>query len=309
MTGKNWLAAVGLGMALISSGCVTCCHESAKAILEAGPTCDVPHCDRQKAYAVFIDGVNPFGLCLLRDRLAENGFAKVYCGNMAHAGWFKREIVRVHADDPSTRFVIVGYEMGCSDANGIAADVMEAGVPVDAVILVAPVATRSMRSCPARRILVTCGYDVPETPHSERCTVCDANPFTLPTHATTVGLVLNVLKESASRVEHPPVYEFPTLRYEHAAPPVIPSPIPPGAPADWLFLEDYPGPHTVPLSPVPDLLPVPIAPSMVPRTGFPTRWTAPVPPLPSLEPRFVPLPLPEPPSPVLPQPRPLPGSM
>ena len=77
-----------------------------------------------------------------------------------------------------------------------------------------------------------------------------AGHFTLPTHPETVGLVCDLMRESAGLVPVPlptPVAEW---TYEHApAARSTPMPGPDDDPA-WHFLLDLPGPKTPPLLPL-----------------------------------------------------------
>ena len=302
MTGKKWLAAVGVGVLLAGSGCVTCCHKAAKTTLEVGPACDVPLCDRQHVYVVMVNGATPAmpcGLEGLRDKLAEAGFAKVYCGQLYHALWFEWEMARVHECDPAARFVLVGYDFGGPVAAGMARAALAKGIPVDAVFLLDPVGKVQMGGCATRTILVRSGACPEASPHTESVAAAGANHFTLPTHPQTVASVCGVLKEVAVRVEHAEGYTT-EYGYDHAAPPRAVSPPAGEVAPEWLFLYEKPGTHGVPLAPTtPGGWPVPIAPSMVPRGGF-----APPVDLPRARPLpyFIPLP-PPPPATPLPTPK------
>jgi hypothetical protein len=302
MTGKAWLAAVSVGLLLGGSGCMTCCHQSAKVALEVGPTCDIPACDRQHVYAFLVNGITPAlptGLEGLRDRLADRGFVKTYYGQLCHAPWYYYEMKRLHRENPSARFVVVGYDFGCAAASALAADAVQAGVPVDAVVLLDPVGKQPMGGCATRTVLVRCGCGEP-APHTESAAVPGANHFTLPAHPRTVDLVHDLLKESAVRVVHPEALDANVWGHEYAPPPRDLAVPPPGFAPDWLFLHDHAGPHAVPLTPVPEnpLLPGPIAPALLPRGGVvQPPIVVPVHPVPFVIPNPVPppgLPLPAP---------------
>lgn len=263
MTGKTWLVAVAVCLLFTGSGCVSCCHQAAKVALEKGPTCEVPKRDRDKVYAVLVNGLTPngsAGLEGLRDRLAEHGFTKVYYGQLYHAWWMAMEMRTIHKDDPTARFVLVGYDFGCSLATWIANDAVEDGLNVDAVFLLDPVGKQDMASCKVRTVLVRGCSATGVAPHTESVVIPGANHFTLPADPQTVSLVYGVLKNSAYQVQHPPVYEFglpasETLRDWKNQP--NPSAIPP----EWRFLNGQPGSQSGPLTPAP-ALPVPPGPQV-----------------------------------------------
>jgi hypothetical protein len=238
MTGKRWLAAAGLAGLLAQAGCVTCCHTASKAGFEAGPGCEVPLCDRQKVYAVLVSGANP-GMDALRDRLAARGFTKVYSVQVTHLGWVEREMVRVCAEEPGARFVVVGGDLGCLAAKDLAARGQAAGVPVDAVVLLGPVGVRSAAA--ARTVVVLPGGVAETLPGAETVFVPSAGQLDLPDHPRALDAVYRQLADAAFRVEHPPAVAPADPDYPHAPPlrflPGV------GAPDDL-------GPTAGPLSPV-----------------------------------------------------------
>lgn len=254
MTGRTWLAAVGVGLLLAGSGCVSCGHEVCKKALEVGPTCGVPACDGKHVYAVLVNGLIPngeSGLDGLRDQLACRGFTKVYSCEMVHGWWVRGEMKRVARCDPAARFVVVGYDLGCGVATGVARAAVAAGLSVDAVLLLDPVGKFDICGCPAKTVLVRCGSNNWGATPAERVVIDGANHFTIPAAPQTAEFVAAAMKDSAAKVLHLPADDGPEWRYDNAPPP-RPT-LTPGldADADWLFLSDPLGPHTVPLSPVP----------------------------------------------------------
>jgi hypothetical protein len=301
MTRARWAilaAVVAVGGA---GGCVSCEARTARANWEAGPACEVPTCDRQHVYTVLVNGACPTGswsLEGLRDGLAARGFVKNYFGQVVHAPWLWYEMRAVAKCDPAARFVVVGADVGAPVAAMLAKQAISAGVAVDALVLIDPVTIPGPDGCPTRTVLVSCGGSC-SAPHTERAAVPGATRFTLPGHPGTVELVCNLLKESAAKVEHPPVV-VDVLPDADGRPPRDIAP-PPGLPPEWLFLHDQPGFVPPPLSPPPSFPNVgPIAPSLVPRDGYfpPERL-----PRPQFPPLFGPVPGPQP----LPVPTPLPG--
>jgi hypothetical protein len=250
MTGKRAVVAVGAAVLLVSAGCATCGHESAKLALDAGPTCDTPTCHRQKVYVFMVNGLIPCGsggMAGLRDQIAAAGFPKTAYGQLIHAGWLAGEMRRVHADDPCARFVVIGYDLGGSVAARLTAAGAAEGLPVDALVLLDPTGKIPMADCGVRTILVRSAAGGAAVPHTESVVVPDAGHFRLPTHPVTVGVVCELLTEVAGKVALPPPIPMIEPDYEHAPVPLpMPRPVPDGDPA-WNFLLDQTGGVTPPL--------------------------------------------------------------
>lgn len=261
MTGKRWLVAAGVAVLLVGtgSGCVTCCHTTCKPAQEAGPTCELPLGNRQRTYAVLVNGAIPdcgYGLTGLRDKLAGQGFPKVYHGYACHGPWLAHEMRRVHKDEPGARFVVVGYDLGGPVAGRLARDAADAGIPVDALVLLDPSGDSDAidRRVPMTIVMSGAGGGVPHP--GETIVLPDAGHFTLPTHAAVVSLVCDLMTDTAGRIPTPGPVPVTEWSYEFAPPPwSTPMPGPNDDPA-WHFLLDLPGPKTPPLVP-PDAPPVP----------------------------------------------------
>jgi hypothetical protein len=239
MTRAFPLAAVALAVAASGGGCVTCHHEAAEAALAAGPQCTTPTCERNKVHVFLINGLTPTGSCGLsglRDKLGRCGFAKVGYGQIVHGWWAAEEMKSIHADDPDARFVLVGYDVGCGEAVRVTNQVRRAGVPVEAVVLLAPVG-RPAAVPGVRTLLVTSGAGRSPVPHTESVIVADANHFNLPTHPQTVAAVSGLLNDLAVAQMKPYAVPLPACSYEHA-----PAPRPSSLPAgnSWDFLHERP---------------------------------------------------------------------
>lgn len=256
MTAQAWLVGVGVGLLLTGSGCVTSCHQAAKASLEAGPNCEVPLCDRQHTYAVLLNGLTPTGLDGLRDQLAKHGFTKVYSADLCYVWWLEWEMRRVFREDKSARFVLVGYDLSAPSVLGMAREATRNGLAVDSVVLLDPVATQLAASSSTRTIVVRSAGDCELVPHMETVAVPEAGHFTLPTHPKTVAAVCAALNDTAARIVHPPVYSIAEKNELLPLPRPISATSPPVAP-EWQFLDDQPGPHSVPLTPYPCDRPLP----------------------------------------------------
>lgn len=215
MTGKRWLAAAGLATLLTQAGCVTCCHTASKAAYEAGPDCELPLCDRQKVYAVLIGGIAG-GMDTVRDRLAARGFTKVYVAPVGPVGWLEREMVRVCAEEPGARFVVVGSGLGCVAAKDLAAAGVAAGVPVDAVLYLDPAWVDQAAAAPT--VVVLSGSVSETLADTHTLFVPSAVPGDLPAHPRSTDAVYRQMALSAGRVVHPPAIGSPEPDYPYAPP-------------------------------------------------------------------------------------------
>lgn len=241
MTAKRWAAAAVVGTLLGSAGCVTCCHTASKAGFEAGPECDLPLEARRKTYAVLLAGLAP-GMDDLRDRLAARGFTKLYAAPVGSVGWLEREMVRLRAEEPSVRFVVVGADLGCPAAYDLARRGQLAGVPVDALVLLDPAGCKDLDAGEARTVVVRSAAAITqEVRADETVHVPSAGRLDLPAHPRTTEAVVRQLTESALRVEFPPADGPPVATYP------FPPPVRflPGEPGD-----EPVGPAAGPLAPV-----------------------------------------------------------
>jgi hypothetical protein len=247
MSGKLWSLLLAVAISAANAGCVSCDHAAHKIALNAGPVCDLPTCERQKVYVFLLNGLTPTGSCGLeglRDKLAEHGFPKVGCGQVFHAGWVADEMKRVLADNPDARFVLLGYDLGGGVAAKLAAQSVQSGLPVDAVVLLDPIGKAALTPTGVRTLLITSGSGRSPVPHNESVIIPDAGHFKLPTHPQTLAVVCNLLHEIAAKQMRPEIETFPHWSYEHAPEPRI-TPIP-GTP-EWNVLTDRPGGATLPL--------------------------------------------------------------
>ncbi|HUR54429.1 MAG TPA: hypothetical protein VMZ71_09875 [Gemmataceae bacterium] len=247
MSGKRWLTGLVVAISATNAGCISCDHAAHKSALDAGPVCEVPACERQKVYVFMLNGLAPTASCGLdglRVKLAEQGFPKIGCGQVFHAAWAADEMKRILCDNPDARFVLLGYDLGGGAAAKLAQQSVQAGLPVDALVLLDPKGKASMTPSGVRTLLITSGAGLPPTPHTESVIIPDVGHFRLPTHPKTLALVCNLLNEVAAKQMRPEIEIYPMWSYEHAPAPRI-SPLP-GDP-EWNVLTDRPGGVTLPL--------------------------------------------------------------
>src|SRR5262245_39992501 len=214
---QRWLIGAIVATVLANTGCVTCCHKTCQPAWNSAPDCDLPTPCRGNVYVFLIHGVTPnthCGLNTLRTKLAENGFSKVGVAELGSGLCIECEIKRIRACEPDARFVLVGYDLGAASAVCLARDLTSKCVPVEAVVLLDPIACRTA-PC-ARTLLITSGTTTSTVTHTDRIIVPDANHFNLPAHPKTVAVLTELLHEIAASYCEPEGDPVPEWSYKHA---------------------------------------------------------------------------------------------
>jgi len=240
MNGQRWVIAAVLATVLANTGCVSCCHKNYQQALTHGAECDLPTPCRNQVYVFMVHGLTPStdcGLETLRTKLAENGFAKVGIGETVSGLTIECEIKHIRKCDPEAKFVLIGYDVGGGAAVCIARDLTAKDLPVEAVVLLDPLACGE--ACGVRTLLVTSGKTNSTAPHTERVAVPDASHFGLPAHPTTVTVITELLKDVASAGYQAPGDPVPAWSYKHA--PEMHRSVTGRWSEEWDFLSDRPG--------------------------------------------------------------------
>jgi pimeloyl-ACP methyl ester carboxylesterase len=93
--------------------------------------------DRDRVHVFFINGLDPLdkgNLVGLSDRVRELGFQNVAFGQMYDEPAMRREIVRVHAQDPGAKIVVVGFSFGANLARVLADQLQAENIPVELLV-------------------------------------------------------------------------------------------------------------------------------------------------------------------------------
>jgi hypothetical protein len=199
------------GTWVVASGCASCLHPAAQPTHDASAMCAaLPEACRNHVYIFLIDGPDPFDLANLngvRDALIGLGYIKVYRGESWHAGYFQKEIRRLHEEDESARFVVMGFSLGANAAWDVANGVKADGVPIDLLIDCGGVAlSDDPKSRPdnALRVVHILGQGVDSVgtvlDDADNIQLADVNHFGSPTHPYTTELLAKELTEVASLV-------------------------------------------------------------------------------------------------------------
>lgn len=218
MNKKFWAIGVILAITSTNTGCVSCCHQSYAKVLKKGPDCDLPASCRGQIYVFMIHGGTPTtdnGLNALREKLADEGFAKVGIGELTDALPIAFEIKDIAKCNPEARFVLIGYDVGASAAVLLARELTARTIPVEGVVLLDPLACG--RPSGVRTLLVTSGTSTSTVTHSDHVVVGDASHFQLPAHPQTVAVICDLLKDIATQNYQPQGDPVPAWSYPHAA--------------------------------------------------------------------------------------------
>lgn len=199
MTRQVGLIGAVLATVLANTGCVSHCHRSHQKSWERGPDHELPAPCRGQVYVFMVHGLTPGGDCgleTLRLKLAESGFAKVGVAELGGSFCVAGEIARIRKCEPDAKFVLLGYDMGGAAAACVARDLNKQGVPVEALVLLNPV--KCGEPCGVRTLLITSGTTATTVPHTDRLVVSTTHMH-LPAHPRTVGVILGLLSEIATR--------------------------------------------------------------------------------------------------------------
>ncbi|MFO0939087.1 MAG: hypothetical protein U0798_21515 [Gemmataceae bacterium] len=190
----------------LATGCTTCRYRAAYDALALDESSLANGSQRSKVVAVLVGPeatLDPAGLGTMAKRLNDAGFARVYHGGIVLGDWLNGEIKRIHSDDPDTKFVLVGYDLGARMAREMACQLSLDGIPVNSLVLLDPRGVESVGNLPDYchvTIIRSHGWMKGTFPGSLDTTVPGVGHFDLPTHVETVATVAGVLESTASQI-------------------------------------------------------------------------------------------------------------
>jgi pimeloyl-ACP methyl ester carboxylesterase len=187
-------------------GCTSCPHRARYDALKTEACPGLCGAQRDGVVAIVVGPETVFDFARvgsLTQRLNEAGFARVYRGGPLHMAWLEREVKRTHAEEPDTQFVIVGYALGGRTAHALAANLGNAGVPVDSLVLLDPFALDHSYSVPDSvhvTVVRSNGWSQGRLANAVEMAAPGVGHIDLPNNPETVGTVVGVLATVASRV-------------------------------------------------------------------------------------------------------------
>jgi hypothetical protein len=237
MSGQRWVIGAIAALVLASTGCVSCADKCYRKAVQNAPECELPPPCRSHVYVYMIHGCTPTtscGLEALQLKLSESGFAKIGVGELVCAPLMKYQIKDTLKCDPDAKFVLLGYDVGGAAAVFLARELSAKGVPVEAVVLLDPLACGAPSG--VRTLLITSGTTTSTVPYTDRLVVPDASHFKLPTHPQTLEAITELLKEIAWQNYQEPGDPVPMWSYPHA--PEMHQPANGTHNPEWNFLAD-----------------------------------------------------------------------
>jgi hypothetical protein len=236
MGGQRWVLGAVAAVVLSTTGCASCADRCYRKAIENAPDSALAPACRKHLYVYMIHGVTPStkcGLEALQYKLSESGFAKIGVGECASAPLLYFEIKNTLKCDPDARFVLIGYDFGAAAVVCLARELVAKGVPVDALVLLDPLACGEPN---VRTLVISSGTSSSQVSCTERVVVPDVGHFKLPTDPRTAEVILTLLQDVALQSYQDPGDPIPAWSYKHA-PEMRTSPTG-SCPPEWNFLAD-----------------------------------------------------------------------
>jgi hypothetical protein len=247
---RRLVGLVAAPLLMAPAGCMSYLNPVATLPPEQTACCAaVPKACRNHVYVFFVHGMDPLdcaNLSGVRDHVQSLGFIKTYYGQLWHTGYFEKEIVRLHKDDPDARFALVGFSFGANMVRDICHAVEADGVQIDLLVYLGG---NTLHNVPEDRpanaaqivnILATgCIWNGDTLDGAINVNYTDVYHFGSPTHVKTLTLLAEELTKVACRV---PVVEYrlppPTSEDEAPRPrPLREDKSGPSEPDEWDFLK------------------------------------------------------------------------
>ncbi len=251
---QGGLAGCTLGLALLCGpGCLTCLHAIEPAQEDCTAHClAVPDCCKDHVYIFLINGLDPLeygNLRGVRSHLQALGFSQTYYAQLYHGHSIKKEVRRLHEEDPEARFVLIGFSFGANLARWVTRQVQEAGISIDMLVYISG---NTMRNIPRDRpdnagmiVNITASEllrNGAKLDDAENDQLKNARHFGAPTHPDTLRALERGLATVAERV--PMMEQVVEVEVDSTVPVPIEEPTPrPTAPQsigrrdEWDFLK------------------------------------------------------------------------
>ena len=192
---------------VLSSGCTTTKYTAfARSMRPVEQTC-VSAQARNKVYAFFMNGADVLelnGFSELQDGIICAGYPKLYYAQRSDREWFRKELHRLHRDDPDARFILVGYGSAADQIQELACQVSHEDIPLDAVVYIDPVCAKGdlTQNVPYRAVILKSHHwlGAPHLKAPETVTIDRVGHIGVPHHPATVQYFVDLMTESARMV-------------------------------------------------------------------------------------------------------------
>lgn len=185
------------------AGCVMPAHQPAEPVIADIPESVSEVSPRGRLHLFIINGSDPFvSMSPLRKKLNEAGFHKVSSGGLFYTASFESTIRALHADDPDTRFVLVGYRLGVASVDNMATRLVRDGIPVETVLALAPLTiVPGDITASVNRIIIRAKASPLEAGDQHAYDIPGA--ISIASDAAAMELALNVVRESLAGIPMP----------------------------------------------------------------------------------------------------------
>lgn len=208
---SRWLAGALAATLAGSSGCLNCLHPVAPLSQDVVAQAQaLPTICRNRVYVFLINGNDPVHAANLdgvRQALIDAGYPKIYCAEYIFSDYCKKEILRLHREDESARFVVLGFSVGARTARDLVESLRPDGVTVDLLMYCGPVTIPNDPSChPANALHVVSVYGqgldwiCGSLDGADNIHYPSTYHFGTPTNPQTIETLARELTEVASRV-------------------------------------------------------------------------------------------------------------
>lgn len=218
--GVVWLALSGLAT---GPGCLSFVHSldgPPKEQVALGEKIPAP--SRGHVHIFLLHGLDPLDMANLNgltEYIQKEGYTKTHYGQFYHLWEFKKEMRRIHKEEPKTRFVVIGFSLGSFIAQELVNAVKKDNIPIDLLVYVGGfILDNTPRSQPenvARVVnILSAGYLIkgPKMDRADNIRCPNVWHFGLPTHTKTREMLARELAVVAARV--PYVEKVPPLSPE-----------------------------------------------------------------------------------------------
>lgn len=199
---------------LSMSGCLGFVHRVDKPAPEMAACCrETPACNRDHVYIFMIHGLDPCDLANMagvREYANQLGFRKVYYGQLYHAGFFERELHRIHKERPEARFVLIGFSYGANAVRDLAHSAGREDIPIDLLVYMGGNTLKNSAEDQPQNareivnILATgCIWNGAQMDRAQNYNVTDVFHFGSPTHPLTLEVLARELTIVAACVAIP----------------------------------------------------------------------------------------------------------
>lgn len=179
----------------------------------------IPTPCRNHVHVFLIHGMDPLDLANLAgltEYIHQLGYIKTHYGQLYHLWEFKKEIRRVHKDDPKARFVLIGFSFGANMVREIANAVKGDGIVIDLLVYLGGNTLENNAETQPGHVLhvvnilaAGCIWNGTTMDRADNRHFTNVWHFGSPTHPKTREMLANELALVAARVpyvESPPPY-------------------------------------------------------------------------------------------------------